>query len=224
MEIWLLSDLIKWFEKRRETRALGIMQRHLSITMTIVADLGQAVDAAVKKNSEEMRKCVERITSDEKEADSLRREFMDELSRGELPPSDREDLMHLMKRVDMVADWSRESTRLLNVLPMEKVPESLQNACVRMVEGDKACAVALRNCIEKMTVDRQEALKAADEVERKEEIVDEIHERSRRLLAEEELLKAGVAVLIGQLLESLETVADSCEDACDQVRVIIVRR
>jgi predicted phosphate transport protein (TIGR00153 family) len=219
-----LSDLIKWFEKRRETRALGIMQRHLSITMTIVADLGQAVDASVKKNREEMRKCVERITSGEKEADSLRREFMDELSRGELPPSDREDLMHLMKRVDMVADWSRESTRLLNVLPMEKVPESLQNACVRMVDGDKACAVALRGCIEKMTVNRQEALKAADEVERKEEIVDEIHENSRRLLAEEELLKAGVAVLIGQLLESLETVADSCEDACDQVRVIIVRR
>jgi len=219
-----LSDLIKWFEKRRETMALGIMQRHLSITMAIVEDLGKAVDAAVKKNREEMRKCVERITNGEKEADSLRRKFMDELSRGELSPTDREDLMHLMKRVDMVADWSRESTRLLNVLPMENVPESLQNACVKMVEGDKECAIALRKCIEKMMDNPKEALKAADEVERKEEMVDETHENSRRLLVKEEALKAGVAVLIGQLFDSLETVADSCEDACDQVRVIIVRR
>jgi len=204
--------------------ALGIMQRHLSITMAIVEDLGKAVDAAVKKNREEMRKCVERITNGEKEADSLRRKFMDELSRGELSPTDREDLMHLMKRVDMVADWSRESTRLLNVLPMENVPESLQNACVKMVEGDKECAIALRKCIEKMMDNPKEALKAADEVERKEEMVDETHENSRRLLVKEEALKAGVAVLIGQLFDSLETVADSCEDACDQVRVIIVRR
>ena len=219
-----MSDLIKWFEKRRETMALGIMQRHLSITMAIVEDLGKAVDAAVKKNREEMRKCVERITNGEKEADSLRRKFMDELSRGELSPTDREDLMHLMKRVDMVADWSRESTRLLNVLPMENVPESLQNACVKMVEGDKECAIALRKCIEKMMDNPKEALKAADEVERKEEMVDETHENSRRLLVKEEALKAGVAVLIGQLFDSLETVADSCEDACDQVRVIIVRR
>jgi len=219
-----LSELMRWFEKRRETRALGIMQRHLAITMAIVEDLGRAVNAAVKKNSEEMRKCVERITSGEKEADALRRRFMDELSRGELSPTDREDLMHLMKRVDMVADWSRESTRLLNVLPMEGVPESLQSACVRMVEGDKECAVALRKCIEKMMDNPQEALKAADEVERKEEMVDEMHEDSRRLLVKEETLRAGVAVLIGQLLDSLETVADSCEDACDQVRVIIVRR
>jgi predicted phosphate transport protein (TIGR00153 family) len=192
--------------------------------MAIVEDLGKAVDAAVKKNREEMRKCVERITNGEKEADSLRRKFMDELSRGELSPTDREDLMHLMKRVDMVADWSRESTRLLNVLPMENVPESLQNACVKMVEGDKECAIALRKCIEKMMDNPKEALKAADEVERKEEMVDETHENSRRLLVKEEALKAGVAVLIGQLFDSLETVADSCEDACDQVRVIIVRR
>ncbi|MBX5327524.1 MAG: DUF47 domain-containing protein [Candidatus Bathyarchaeia archaeon] len=219
-----MSELVKWFEKRRETRALGIMQRHLAITMSIVSDLEKAVDAAVKKNSEEMRKRVESITNSEKEADALRRRFMDELSRGELSPVDREDLMHLMKRVDMVADWGRESTRLLNVLPMGKVPESLQTAFMRMVKGITECAFALRECIEKMMDKPHEALKAADEVERKEEMVDEIHENSRRLLGEEEALKAGIAVLVGQLLESLETVADSCEDACDQVRVIIVRR
>jgi len=29
---------------------------------------------------------------------------------------------------------------------------------------------------------------------------------------------------VGQLFEALEMIADSCEDACDQVRIIIVRK
>lgn len=219
-----MSELKKWFEKRRETRALEIMQRHLTITMNVVRDLRAAVDAAVKEDDKEREKYVERITNGEKEADILRRNFMDELSRGELPPADREDLMTLMKTVDMIADWSRESTRLLNILPMKEVPESIRNACIKMVEGDIECALALGKSIDKMKDAPEEALKAADEVERKEEIVDELHENARRILAQEKSLEAGIAVLIGQLFEALETVADSCEDACDQVRVIIVRR
>jgi predicted phosphate transport protein (TIGR00153 family) len=219
-----LSELRRWFERRREIRALEIMQRHLTITMNIVKDLRAAVDAAVKEDNKEREKYVERITNGEKEADTLRRNFMGELSRGELPPADREDLMTLMKTVDMVADWSRESTRLLNILPMKEVPENLRDACIKMVEGDIECALALGISIEKMKDAPEEALKAADEVERKEEIVDELHENARRLLAKAKSLDAGIAVLIGQLFEALETVADSCEDACDQVRVIIVRR
>jgi len=38
------------------------------------------------------------------------------------------------------------------------------------------------------------------------------------------LPKAGVAVLVSQLFEAIEMIADSCEDACDQVRVIMVRK
>jgi uncharacterized protein Yka (UPF0111/DUF47 family) len=43
-------------------------------------------------------------------------------------------------------------------------------------------------------------------------------------MGKEDLPKAGVAVLVGQLFEALEMIADSCEDACDQVRIIIVRK
>jgi len=39
-----------------------------------------------------------------------------------------------------------------------------------------------------------------------------------------DLPKAGVAVLVGQLFEAMEMIADACEDTCDHVRVIIVRK
>jgi len=219
-----LSELLKWFEKRRETKAITTMQQHLATTMSAVEDLENAVKASVSGNEEKTKALIERVISAEKEADRLRRTVMIELAGGELPPTDREDLMHLMKRVDMVADWCRESTRILNATPMQNVPEILKKATVQMVEGVRECATALRKSINSMAEKPEEALKAADEVERLEEKVDDIFENSRRLLAQEEKLKIGVAILMNELFEAIEMAADACEDACDQVRIIVVRR
>jgi len=219
-----LSELLKWFEKRRENKAMQLMQRHLATTMSAVEDLEKALKASVANDDKEAKAAVNRVASAEKEADRIRRVVMIELAGGELPPTDREDLMHLIKRVDMVADWSRESTRILSATPMKDVPDSLKKAAVQMAEGVKECAAALRKSINGMAEKPEEALKAADEVERSEERVDDLFEDARRLLAKEEGLKVGAAILMNELFEAIELAADACEDACDQVRVIVVRR
>jgi predicted phosphate transport protein (TIGR00153 family) len=191
--------------------------------MSAVEDLEKALKASVNNNEKEAKASIDRVISAEKEADRLRRVVMTELSGGELPPTDREDLMHLIKRIDMVADWSRESTRILGATPMEDVPDNLKKSAIEMVEGVRECAAALRKCINSMTEKPEEALKAADEVERLEEKVDDLFENARRVLAKEEI-KVGAAILINELFEAIEMAADMCEDACDQVRIIIIRR
>lgn len=219
-----MSELIKWFEKRRETKAIAMLQCHLALTVGAVEDLDKAVKAATENKQKEMQRHAERVAGNEKEADRLRRKVMDEISRGELSPTDREDLMNLVKRVDMVADWSRESTRVLAAVPMNQVPKTLQKASIAMLERVKECVISLQRCINKMMTKPEEALKAADDVERLEEQVDDLHENALILFGKEEIQKAGTAVLISQLFEAIEMIADSCEDACDQVRVIMVRR
>ncbi len=219
-----MSELVKWFEKRRETRALTTVQRHLAITTGIVEDLEKAIVAAIAKDEKEMRKCIERVSISEREADNLRRRVMDEISRGELSPMDREDLLDLVKKVDTVADWSRESTRILGAIPIEQVPKSLKDEMLEMVKGSKQCATSLQKCVNKMMTKPEEALQAADVVEREEEKVDDTHEKTRILIGKEDLPRAGVAVLINELFETIEMIADSCEDACDQVRIIMVRK
>ena len=219
-----MSELIKWFEKRRETKTLTTVQRHLALTMGIVEDLDKAIAAAIRNEEKEMRKCVERVASSEKEADTLRRKVMDEISKRELSATDREDLMDLVKRVDMVADWSRESTRILGAIPMTEVPKSIKDEITIMVNSVRECASSLQKCVDKMMTKPEEALQAADAVEREEEKVDDIHEKARILMGREDLPRAGVAVLISQLFEAIEMIADSCEDACDQIRIIMVRK
>jgi len=219
-----LSELIKWFEKRRETKALATVQQHLALTTGIVTDLEKAISAAIKKDEKEQRRCTRRVASGEKEADRLRRKVMDEISKGQLSPIDRADLMELVKRVDMVADWSRESTRILGAIPIEQVPTSIKEEFMEMVQSAKRCTTSLQKCVNKMMTKSEEALKAADAVEREEEKADDLHEKARILLGKTDLPSTGAAVLVGQLFEAIEMIADSCEDASDQVRVIMVRK
>lgn len=219
-----MSELIEWFEKRRESSALSTVQRHLALTTTIVEDLEKAITAALKLDEKEMHKHIGTVTKGEKEADTLRRKVMDEISKGELSPTDREDLMRLVKTVDMVADWSRESTRILGAISMQHVPQTIKNKLSDMTKSVKECVRSLQKCVNKMMTKPEEALQAADTVEREEEKVDDTHEQARILLGKEDLPKAGIAVLISQLFEAIEMIADSCEDACDQVRIIMVRR
>ena len=70
----------------------------------------------------------------------------------------------------------------------------------------------------------KEALNAADEVEREEEKVDDLHRDARKALVQERNVRASVAVMINEFYEALEMISDWCEDACDQVRIIMIRR
>jgi predicted phosphate transport protein (TIGR00153 family) len=200
------------------------VQRHLAITTGIVDELEKAIRASVKRESEAMHIHIDRVSASEKEADGLRRKIMDEISKGELPPTDREDLMDLVKRVDMVADWSRESTRILGALSMEYVPGVIREEFIKMIESVKECAISLQKCINKIMTKPEEALQSADEVERVEERIDDLHEEARMLIGKEDLPKPGVAILASQLFEAMEMIADSCEDAADEVRIIMVRK
>jgi hypothetical protein len=219
-----LSELLEWFKKRREERLLQLVEQHLETVVRVVENLENTIKAATRHNEKEMATWAKRVVNGEKEADKMRREVMDKLSRGALPSGDREDLMNLVKQVDMIADWSRESIRVLNAFSVNRIPDSLNKACLEMVKGSKECAFAVRKCFIRMINKPEEALQVADQVERQEEKVDFLHEKARRLLVRETEMKAGLAVLVNELFEAIEMIADYCEGACDQVRIIIVRQ
>jgi uncharacterized protein Yka (UPF0111/DUF47 family) len=94
-----------------------------------------------------------------------------------------------------------------------------------MVYVIKSCVIKLDDCIEKLT-DRefQDALKAADQVERLEEQMDDLYQIGRRSISRltTESVEIGQAILLSSFMDSLETITDRCEDSCDEVRVIAV--
>jgi hypothetical protein len=55
----------------------------------IMEDLEKAMGAAVRADEKEMRRYAEVVANSEREADTLRRRVMDEISKGELSPTER---------------------------------------------------------------------------------------------------------------------------------------
>ena len=69
-----------------------------------------------------------------------------------------------------------------------------------------------------------DSLKAADEVERLEEKVDDLHQKARSYLSDikSDGIHVGSIILLGEFIDAIENTADRCEDTCDQVRVMAV--
>ena len=108
--------------------------------------------------------------------------MVEELTKGEMFPEERDDLMELVRAVDWIADWSKEAGRILNSIPFEKAPEQIKTETLNMVKADVDCVIVLTKAIKILPKDSAQALSLADEVEMLEETVDDIYGEARNTL------------------------------------------
>jgi predicted phosphate transport protein (TIGR00153 family) len=155
----------------------------------------------------------------------LKRKIISELAKGDLPVSEREDLMRLARQTDDVIDWINETGRILVEFNLKDMPDDVKKITVDISQVITSCVIKLDDCIEKLTNrEFQDALKAADEVERLEEQMDGLYQMARRFISslKTETVETGQAILLSEFMDALETITDRYEDSCDEVRVIAV--
>ncbi len=220
-----MSKLESWFVGRRKIQAVSMIRQHSRITVDAVELLLKCVKAAVDGKTEELAKAFDLLERREKEADALRKEIVEELSKGELPAGEREGLLRLGREIDWVADWAHESGRILAEFNLGGTPTEVRAMAVKMAEVVRECTMKLDDCIMKL-VDRRvaESLQAADQVEAFEENVDRLYQEARGLISKLDVgqITVGSIILLAQFMDAVENTADRCEDTCDQVRVIAV--
>jgi uncharacterized protein Yka (UPF0111/DUF47 family) len=119
----------------------------------------------------------------------------------------------------------KEAGRLARQCPIGKLPEALRLNILQTCKIIRDCVQAVQQSIDLLTDKKvQEALDAADNVERLEEEADDLYRKSRGLLSEISgpEFTVGQVVLLAEFLDAIENIADRCEDTCDQARVIAV--
>jgi len=218
-------ELLGWLFERRKTKLIDGMKRHLALTMNCVEELQRAVMFSAGGAVDEEQLAISRLSKKEMEADALRREITYALAKSELTPEDKDDLGHLVRGIDWIADWAREAGRILSIIPFHKADRALKDDALTMLEKIRECVAATRMCVERLTENIGEALTVADSVEKLEEDADELYQKCRKtFLQTTPKTDIGVAdaVLFAQFLDSAENIADWCENAVDQVRVIAV--
>jgi predicted phosphate transport protein (TIGR00153 family) len=136
------------------------------------------------------------------------------MARGNLPIDERRSFMRLARQVDWVADWCLEAGRLVRQSPMSKLPEGIRKTALGMCKVVKDCVSDAQQCIDLLTDKKvEEALDAADKVERLEEETDDLTS---------DQFTVGQVILLAEFMDAVENIADRCEDVCDQARVIAV--
>ncbi len=199
-----------------------MLEKHLELTKNSISDLYRMVEAASNGEIPQSKAFYKSLSEMENKADELRRELIDELTRSELFPEERDDLMELVRAVDWVADWSKEAGRILSIIPFEKAPEEMKEVALNMCREDMNCVTVLAESVKALTEDPLKALSLADKVEMLEENLDELYGIARKHLAtlDNTAFSIGSLILLNQFLDALETVADWCENTADIVRAV----
>jgi predicted phosphate transport protein (TIGR00153 family) len=217
--------LFGWFAPKRGENVLKMVEEHLDLTQNAVMDLYKMVEASAMCLEKDCKDFFESVSQLEMKADALRRTMVEELTKSEMFPEEREDLMELVRAVDWVADWSKEAGRILVIIPFENAPDEMKEAAKNMCKANVDCVGVLSKCVKALHEDPKAALSLADEVEMLEENLDELYSIARYHLANLEYpgFSVGALILLNEFLDALETIADWCENTADIVRAIAVR-
>ena len=215
----------KWFAERRKTKVLELSDRQMTLAIDTVIELEKSINAASKGEAEKARTSFEKLSQIEHEIDELRRVVFEELTRGSLPSKDREDIMHLVKRLDVMADHVKDASRAVVILLEAKVAKGLWKQFAETAKDLVACATTLRKSIEKLGTDPPKALELAKKIDEIEARVDERYLKSKALLLKHaNKMDAATIVILKDLIEEMEHVADACDDTADYVRILTVTR
>lgn len=215
----------KWFARRRKSKVLDIAHRQMTLAIETVTELEKSLTAALNGNKEEAKASFERLFFTEHEIDELRRTVFEELTRGSMPLRDREDIMRLVRRLDVMADHVKDSARSVMVLLDAKVLREMWEKFVDISKDLVDCATNLREAIEKLGTEPSEARELTKKIDEIEQRVDEKYLETKSLLIKHtDKMDCATLMLLKDLLESMENVADTCDDTADYVRILTVAR
>ena len=214
-----------WFEKRRKTKGLELAHEQISKAFDTVTWLHKATRSFSEGNFKEAKQYVENLYKAEEEVDKLRTDVFMELSKGIALVADyREDLLHVVKRLDTLADHTKDAARCLEMLTEAKIPKELCEKTVFMTSKLVETAQTLRNSIEKISANPAEAIEQAKKVGEIEHILDEEYLRAKSLFVKYGAeLNCGAMVMFDDLIEFVEHAADMCADTADYILVLSSR-
>lgn len=214
-----------WFEQRRKTRGLELAHDQITKAFDTVTWLHKATKSFSEKNFKEANKYIQNLYKAEEEVDALRTDVFLELSKGAALVADyREDLLHLVKRLDTLADHTKDAARCIEMLDATNIPTELSEKTVFMTSKLVETAQTLRGSIEKISSNPNEAIREAKAVGDIEHAIDIEYLKCKSLFVKYGAeINAGAMVIFDDLIEFIEQAADMCADTADYILVLSSR-
>jgi predicted phosphate transport protein (TIGR00153 family) len=213
---------LNWFERRHKSKGLDLAHQQIVKAVETIILLQKAVKSYSEGNKEAVKKDVAALFAAEEQVDKLRSLAFQELSKGTALVSDyREDLLHLVKRLDMAADNAKDAARCIQMLDDAQIPQELLKQTGEITNQLVKAAQTLRKSIDYISTDPVKAISEACKVQDIEHEVDQIYLSTKGLFVKYgDQVNPGAMVIFDDLIEFLERTSDLCADTADYIVVL----
>lgn len=218
------EQLLGWFTKRRESLVLKMIRENAERAVMVASEFNEALKS---KSREEVARHGDVLHKYDDEADRARKKIEGELTKGNLPPKIREDLLHLTRRLDATMFHCKDASKDLEILTQGpvKVPEELWSYYKKLGAKLLECVSAMKKMIISLIQAKtEETEQDIMEVEKTEHEIDELHVKTKLAFSDyDKTIPTSEFLTLYDLLKEIEEAADSCEYTADQVRMVLIR-
>lgn len=221
-----MGSLIEFLKRETTLNALEKSIEHAQKVQECVKELNQGLKILLKEKEEEKsHKILLNVDNLEKEADILRRKIQQDVSRGELNPSIRQNLSHLIKRMDDVANCCTGVARRIVTIPFifwEQSSNESISIILEIMEITVECSVFLDKILIDLLKERENVKDYANQINQKEHAVDLLNIKLRKSLQETDYKVNFFTIFtVGNVFDILEAISDSIEAVADYIMVLL---
>ena len=221
-----MGSLIEYFKKKTAENVLEKAIKHAQKIQECVKELDKGIEILLNtKDIEQAHEIFLNVDNLEGEADTYRRDIMQDISKGELNPSVRADLSHLIKRMDDVANCATGVARRIDTIP-NKFWEQSSEETVQLVSEMMKSTVECSNLLDQILIDllgeRKKVRDIAKQINQQEHKIDRLNIRLRKSLQQTDYkLNPFTIFTVGMTMNIIEAISDAIEVVADYILVLL---
>ena len=221
-----MGTMIDWFKVKNRQDAIAKTKSHVLKIYDCVIEAGKALTFFMEDKMEEGNAVVKRVNELEHDGDNIRRDLLKDLSRGELASTVREDLTHLVKRIDDVAGAANACAKFMALFtkPMwEKISLNFKDPLNKIMNHSGEAAKHLVEMVDDLAGERIFLADLGRDVNKHEHDVDTLHFEVKRALMNLELFTNPFqAISFVTMIDIMEMITDRCEEVADYIILIAI--
>jgi predicted phosphate transport protein (TIGR00153 family) len=221
-----MGSLIEYLKRETALNALERTIKHAQKVQECIIELDTGLQILLQeRNLEKAHEIFHRVDVLERDADKLRRKIQQHISRGELDPSIRQNLSHLVKRMDDVANCCTGVARRIATIPVkfwEQSSKETLDLVSQIMKTTVECGQFLDKIVIDLVEDRKNIKKFAKQINDLEHKVDLLNIKLRRSLQETHYdVNFFTIFTVGNIFDILEAISDSIEGVADYILVLL---
>ncbi len=200
--------------------------KHAQKVQECVKELNKGIEILLKeKDLEKSSDIFHNVDMLEGDADSLRREILADISKGELNPGIRTDLSHLIKRLDDVANCANGVARRIATIPI-KFWEQSSTKSIELIREMMSVTIECGEYLDKIVIDllgeRKNVEEYNEQINILEHKVDILNINLRQSLQETDYtINAFTVFTVGNTMDILEGISDAMEVVADYIMILL---